>query len=250
MFSLLLAAVVATSTSYIYLPPEVEASSTLVKASSSKVVALTFDDGPYGTSTEKILAILRREHIKATFFVIGKNVEKYPQVMKDIVADGHIVGNHSYNHSIQLQHYSYKVFERNLNHAESIIVKRTGLYPKFFRPPYGLISKTMSDVLAHDGYTSVMWDVDPRDWDPKNSSTTVAASIISTVKPGNIIILHDGHDVHSEYPKHPRENTIEALEMLIDTLEKEGYSFVSLDTLLNKGAYGTTTLISLNKKGV
>jgi peptidoglycan/xylan/chitin deacetylase (PgdA/CDA1 family) len=249
MLSLLLATAFATSTSYIYLPPEIDVNSNL-SATSSKVIALTFDDGPYGTSTEKILAILRREHIKATFFVIGKNVEKYPQVMKDIVADGHVIGNHSYNHSKQLQYYSYRAFEKNLKHAESIIVKKTGLHPKFFRPPYGLMSKTMKSVLKHDGYTSIMWNVDPRDWDSENSSTTVEMSVLSAVKPGSIIILHDGHDIHTEYPKHPRENTINALEMLIDTLEKEGYTFVTLDTLLNKDAYKTTTLVNLKKKHI
>jgi peptidoglycan/xylan/chitin deacetylase (PgdA/CDA1 family) len=196
-----------------------------------KEVALTFDDGPYGTPTSQILNTLEREHVPATFFLIGKNVKKYPSLAKREVADGDLIGNHTYDHAKNLASSTATFFQADLDKAEQIIASTTGIHPTLFRPPYGNISNTMRDVLSKEGYRVVMWDVDTRDWDFANSSTTAVVNrVLSQVKPNSIILLHDGRDTHKGYP---RSNTVNALPIVIADLKAEGYTFVTVDKLLH-----------------
>ena len=197
----------------------------------TKEVALTFDDGPYGTPTSEILSTLETDHVPATFFLIGKNVEEYPSLAKREVADGDLIGNHSYNHSMHLASATDASFQSNLDEAEQIIASTTGVHATFFRPPYGNLSLTMREVLAKEGYTIVMWNVDPRDWDFTNSSTTAVINrVLAHVKNDSIILLHDGRDTHVGYP---RSNTVNALPTLINDLRARGYTFVTVDKLLH-----------------
>ena len=200
-----------------------------------KNIALTFDDGPYGTSTEKILDILKQENIHATFFVIGKNVEKYPDIAKRIVAEGNLIENHSYDHFQDLPDVSTTTFENNIQDAETAIFETTGLKPKLFRPPYGNISAQMYGRLNNEGYKTVMWNVDAADWDYKNSPTKfVEMTIVNDARPNGIIVLHDGRDTQINYP---RDNTINALSYIIEQLKSEGYSFVTVDKIIGSPAY-------------
>jgi len=200
-----------------------------------KNIALTFDDGPYGTSTEKILDILKKENVRATFFVIGKNVEKFSTTTKRIIAEGHLIGNHSYDHAKNLPEMSTSTFKINTEKAESAIFLQTDLKPKIFRPPYGNITPQMYQKLKEAGYTSVLWNVDAKDWDFEHTSTAdIENKIINDTKPNSIILLHDGRDTKINYP---RTNLIDALPVIIEQLKKEGYNFVTVDKLENIKPY-------------
>lgn len=191
-----------------------------------KTIALTFDDGPYGTSTLEILAILQKEHVHATFFLIGKRVEQYPDIAREIVNDGNAVGNHSYDHSMHLTKLASKDFATNLFKAEAAIASTTGIKTKLFRPPYGLLSTTMRSVLKKYNFRIELWNDDPEDWNyPSSTPEKIITVAEKEARPGGIIILHDGRDTHDNYP---RDNTLEALPKLIEDLKAQGYTFVTL----------------------
>ena len=193
-----------------------------------KEIALTFDDGPYGTATADVLSILEREKVHATFFLIGKNVDEYPELAKREVADGDLIGNHSYDHSAKLSSLSAKAFELNLLHTELSIASSTNVSPTIFRPPYGLMSDTMRQVLSKDGFHSYLWTVDMEDWNHNVSSAAIIKGVLEQVRPGSIVLFHDGRDTHVGYP---RDNLINALEPIIDDLKSDGYTFVTVDKL-------------------
>jgi peptidoglycan/xylan/chitin deacetylase (PgdA/CDA1 family) len=200
-----------------------------------KQIALTFDDGPYGTPTVEVLNILKRENIHATFFVIGQNVEKYNDITKEIVADGNVIANHTFNHPRNLAVMPLKEFDSELSKTEKAISSVTNLQPDLFRAPYGNTSSEMLKELAQDKYTLVSWDVDPSDWDySKSTPDIIEKTIFTEAKPNAIILLHDGRDTHIDYP---RDNLIKALPKVIETLQKEGYTFVTVDKLLGVSAY-------------
>ena len=197
-------------------------------ATSTKLVALTFDDGPYGTSTAKILDILKEKSVHATFFIIGKNSLKFPQEVRRELAEGHQIGNHSNDHSMTLAKMTAHEFKRNLDTAEDAITSVSKTTPTLFRPPYGSLSETMKTVLRLGGYSTVLWNVDPEDWDSTHSNDQIVKSVVSAVKPGSIILMHDGRDTHVNYP---RDNTIGALPVIIDQLRAKGYQFVFIDQI-------------------
>jgi len=200
-----------------------------------KQIALTFDDGPYGTPTIEVLSILKKENVHATFFVIGQNVEKYPEITKEIVANGNIIANHTYNHPEDLTKVSLKEFYSEISKTEDAIFSVTHLWTGLFRAPYGNTSPEMLKELEKDDYTLVGWDVDPVDWDySKSTPELIEKTVLEEVKPGAIIIFHDGRDTHINYP---RGNLIKALPKTIEALKKEGYTFVTVDKLLNIKAY-------------
>ncbi len=200
-----------------------------------KDIALTFDDGPYGTSTEEVLAILNREHIHATFFLIGKNVLEFPAEARDELADGDIIGNHSYDHSEYLAQMAPAEFADNLTEAETAIASTTGVFPRFFRAPYGNTSPALLRELSDKGYVFVSWNSDPRDWDYANSpSDQILKTVLASATPNGIILLHDGRDVLKNYP---RDNMIAALPQIIASLKSEGYTFVTLEALLHQTPY-------------
>jgi len=200
-----------------------------------KQVALTFDDGPYGAPTIEILNILKNENVNATFFVIGENVKKYPEIAKEIVADGNVIANHSYDHPKNMDTLSLKQFNKELGATEDAIFSATDLRPLLFRAPYGKISPEMITDLGENNYTLVRWTVDPEDWNyPKSPTDLIEKTVLEQAKPYSIILFHDGRDTHINYPRY---NTIEALPNIIETLKKEGYSFTTIDKLLEVNAY-------------
>ena len=206
----------------------------------AKQIALTFDDGPYGTSTSQILHILEREHVPATFFLIGKNVEMHPEQVQREIQDGDTIGNHSYSHSRTLPTMSSSTLRGDISHAQQAIIHALGTstapshIPHLFRPPYSSTSPAMIAEIHQEGYVMAGWNIDPVDWDNANSSTTIAMSVISHAKSDGIVILHDGHEIGTDYS---RENTIEALPAIIDSLRKQGYTFVTIDKILGTQPY-------------
>jgi len=205
---------------------------------STKLVALTFDDGPYGEATNQILDILKKEKVHATFFVVGMNVEKYPAITKRIVNEGHVIGNHSYSHSKSLSKMPSVEFQTDVRHAEDLIVSATGLRPHYFRPPFEMHTPGMDQQLKDMGYVVVLWDVGGRDYDQDTSSQTILEKIIANILMGKkrdwIILLHDGRDVQIGYP---RQNVIQALPKIIKQLKKWGYRFVTLEQIIHQSPY-------------
>ncbi len=193
-----------------------------------RVVALTFDDGPNGPFTDAVLDILRREGVKATFFLIGMNARLYPEVAARIARDGHVIGNHTDSHpaGFALRPARYQRVE--IDRAEESIHAVTGVYPHLFRPPQGIRSPWMMQVLAKDSLVTVTWDEAPGDWLPY-SAAQLAAYTVAHAHPGAIILLHDGLNLS----RHPdRSATVDALATIIDRLREEGYSFVTVPELL------------------
>ena len=191
-----------------------------------KIVALTFDDGPNGKYTQQVIDILDREGVKATFFLIGKNVETYPEIAKEIAVHGHAIGNHSYTHPWLLPLEKKKSILQEVDKAEAAIYKATGESPRLFRPPHGLRSFWMDDIIRREGYTIFTWDDMTKDYLQGTCEKKIARRILSNIHPGSIIVLHDG--VNLEHGIN-RENMIEALPEIIRELKKEGYEFVTLD---------------------
>ncbi len=189
--------------------------------SKKKVVALTFDDGPHPVYTTRIIDILRAKDVRATFFVVGREIEKYPDVLKAEAAAGSEVDNHSYSHP-QLSVETVLDLSNEINRTNEIIFGITGRRPAFFRPPKGLLNDNVFAAADAAGMDVVFWSASlERDAsvDAKVNVTRLAAEI----KPGSIILAHDGGG--------DREKTVEALPYLIDELRNKGYEFVTLEEL-------------------
>lgn len=189
-----------------------------------KKVALTFDDGPHYKYTEQILDILKKYGVKATFFVIGVNAEKYPQKVKRISDEGHEIGNHTYSH-LNLKELDEKEIRQELIKGERIIEKITAKKPKLLRPPGGTYSDTVVKTASEMGCDVILWSQDTRDW-AHTPADKIACGIIDNVKGGDIVLFHDFVS--------PDTPTPEALEKIIPQLLKSGYKFVTVSELIGK----------------
>lgn len=188
-----------------------------------KTVALTFDDGPNGIYTQQVLDILDQNKVKATFFLIGENVQRYPTLAREIAQKGHQIGNHSFDHIWLLPFKSPTRIISEVNKTEAIITAITGAKPNLFRPPHGWRSPWMIKAVSQEGYKVVNWDDSAQDYLPMVSSGTIARRIIGRVRPGSIIDLHDGFNLDHGAN---RQNMVGALDIIIKSLKNEGYRFV------------------------
>jgi peptidoglycan/xylan/chitin deacetylase (PgdA/CDA1 family) len=202
--------------------------------SSQRVVALTFDDGPNEPYTSEILDILARYDVKATFFVIGRNVELYPETAKHIIAEGHVLGNHSYNHNAN--HALTQYGARDLKLAEVAIYGVVGVKPHLYRPPHGKKTPWELQQVKRDGLIEVTWSVSTNELKAK-SPEQMAQKIVSKTEPGAIILLHDGYGTEHDDSNADKSVTVEALPLIIEKLQIEGYKFVTVPELLNVPAY-------------
>jgi peptidoglycan/xylan/chitin deacetylase (PgdA/CDA1 family) len=182
----------------------------------NKYIALTFDDGPSPSTTPRLLNILERENIHATFFVIGNLAARNPQILSRMVADGHVVGSHSWSHS-DLSKMSSSGIINDLTKTANAIKAATGSEPTLLRPPYGAVSRTLQNS---SNLPLILWSVDTRDWESRNVNS-IYNIVVRNVKSGSIILFHD------IYP-----TTITAVERLIPALKKAGYTFVTVPELL------------------
>lgn len=185
-----------------------------------KVVALTFDDGPVNTTTPEILAILKEKDVKATFFVVGEQVKRFPALVLQEIAEGHEVGNHTYSHP-SLTKLRKQSIEDELDKTEKEILN-VAPKPNFFRPPEGAYNNTILSIARQNEYILILWSIDPYDW-RYPSVGKIVSSILQEVEPGSIILLHDG-----KYPS----PTPEAVWFIIDSLKSRGYQFVTISELL------------------
>lgn len=193
-----------------------------------KLVALTFDDGPNGPSTNAVLRILRDNGIHATFFLIGANVRAYPDMARRIVNEGNAIGNHSYSHPVFLAVQPPREQDRQIDLAEKIIEETTGVHCVLFRPPHGFKSPWLLHAVQSRGMVSVEWAEDSADWTSAKSEKIIA-NVLNKVRPGDIILLHDGMDlIHGA----DRRETLQALPLIIKKLKDHGYRFVTIPELI------------------
>ncbi|MGZ9584206.1 polysaccharide deacetylase family protein [Paenibacillus marinisediminis] len=192
-----------------------------------KKVALTFDDVPDRTVTPVILDILKEHGIQATFFIEGHRAKANPDMIKRMVAEGHIIGNHSYDHPL-LTKTTMSSFVKQIQNTETIISNITGYKPRFFRPPFGEITEEQLQWAGDHGYIVVNWDVDSNDWRGIPSSR-VEQNIMSQVSSGSIILQHAGGGGKPGY----LQNTVQALPKVIRQLREQNYQFVTLPDLLH-----------------
>lgn len=195
-----------------------------------KLIALSFDDGPNEPYTSQALAILKRYNVKATFFVVGKNVEYYPDAARQIVAEGHILGNHTYDHRVST---ALVEWQSQLNMAQDSIIRITGVKPRLFRPPFGQKTPWELEDIQSRGFVTVAWSISANDPNAP-SSGTIAQRIISKAHPGGIILLHDGKETKHGWN---RSRTMDALPTIIETLQARGYTFVTIPELLDIPGY-------------
>ncbi|MFD1426674.1 peptidoglycan/xylan/chitin deacetylase (PgdA/CDA1 family) [Kroppenstedtia sanguinis] len=192
-----------------------------------KRVALTFDDGPDRIYTPQILDILKREKVAATFFVVGKEVNRNGDMAQRIVSEGHVIANHTWNH-LQLPRQSDKLVDAELIRTVQAVKKATGKEMSLMRPPYGAV-KGKEKRIAQTGHRIINWDVDTNDWRPGRSSQQILATVKEQVVPGSIVLMHSGGG--------NRSATVQALPQIIRDLKQQGYEFVTVDQLLDIPAY-------------
>lgn len=193
-----------------------------------KQAALTFDDGPDATWTPQILEILREKHVKATFFVIGSQAQKYPEMLRQLYSDGHTIGNHTQNH-LNLVKLDPPKIDEEIEQSSFIIREIIGKTPRLIRPPYGFHNTAVDNAVYGKGGIIVLWSLDTKDWMGPDAKT-IKASILPKMQNGYIILQHDG-----ENPK--LTGSVQVLPDIIDDLKAKGYSFVTIDKLLNVEAY-------------
>ncbi|MDB9493719.1 polysaccharide deacetylase family protein [Spirulina major CS-329] len=188
--------------------------------SGKKVIALTFDDGPSEKYTNDILYILEQHGVKATFFLLGRNVQNFPARAKQVHLKGHAVANHSWSHPYAKQSPASSASQ--IDNTDVWIERATGVKPKFFRPPGGYLHTGLAEYAAQKGQVVAMWSADSKDY--YASAPSMVKRILKEATPGGIVLLHDGGG--------DRTQTVIALPTIIKNLQQQGYEFVTLPELL------------------
>lgn len=184
------------------------------KDSSEKVLYLTFDDGPVPEATGFVLQELAKYNAKATFFCIGSNVEKHPDILNEVISSGHAIGNHTQDHPEGWKTDTSDYIANTLMAEEKIKAHNT---PKLFRPPYGRIKRAQGRKLRALGYRVIMWDVVAKDWLQTITKEACLANIIDNASNRSIIVMHDSMKAHN--------NVRYILPRLLDHFSKDGYKF-------------------------
>lgn len=201
-----------------------------------KVVALTFDDGPSSAWTPKILDELKRAKIKATFFMLGEHVARYPEIARRVAQEGHEIENHSYTHHV-LIYYKMDELEREIKDAQDIIRKVTGQTTKFFRPPKAWLTGREKKEIQRLGYKTVLWTLNSKDWVTFHAKQ-IRGYILRYIQPGDIILFHDSGGVFTTEGG-DRKQTVKTIFRLAEQLKERGYRFVTINELLRmKGKNG------------
>lgn len=185
-----------------------------------KLLALTFDDGPHPIFTEKLLALLKAEDVKATFFVVGKMVEKNPQLLKEIADDGHLVGNHTFSH-VTLTKIPMNEVRAEYEACNDVIENTINQRPRFCRPPGGDYDRQVVKAATEQGLTTVLWTDDPGDY-ASPGTHIIEMKTLDRMSNGGIILLHDGI-----------QQTLDVLPQIIQYAKSHGYRFVTVDELMN-----------------
>lgn len=189
----------------------------------SKLVALTFDDGPWPQSTQAILDVLDEHEVRATFFMLGGRVQRNPDLVRKMARDGHLLGAHSVSHR-PFSRIKSKEVRQQIVRGRRIIRKASGVDTPWLRPPYGSMNSGAWRAVRKEGARVVLWDVDSNDW-KKPGAKKITRAVVKRVKPGSIVLLHDGGG--------DRTQTVEALPGIIEGLKNKGYAFVTVEDLVD-----------------
>ncbi len=188
--------------------------------SDGKYVAITFDDGPHATVTPRVLDTLKEHNALATFYMLGSQIDYYPEMAKRVADEGHELADHTMSHKF-LPKLSYAEIEAEIQQSNDNMEAATGLLPKSLRPPYGAFNDNVKAIAAEKDLPIIMWSVDSLDWKYRNVDS-IHSRVMSAVHPGAIILLHDIH-----------ATTADALPGLLTALENEGYEMVTVSQLLD-----------------
>lgn len=181
----------------------------------TKQIAITFDDGP-SLYTEELLDGLMKRNVKASFFLIGKKVEEFPDIVKREKEEGHLIGNHTYNH-VDISKVSEEVAKEELGKTDQALKKILGEGTIYVRPPFGIRQKKLEEELD---LIPVMWSIDPLDWTTENV-TEIVNKVVTEADENDIILMHDCY-----------KSSVEAALRIIDILQKEDFEFVTVEELL------------------
>lgn len=187
----------------------------------SNSVYLTFDDGPDGEVTPRILDILESYNVKGNFFFLGENVKMYPEVVKRTFDGGHFIGNHSYSHP-DLTTLSPEAIKDELEKTEEVISSITGKRTTAMRPPYGASNETVIKVIKESNSVSILWSIDTLDWS-KREVSSILKNVTDNLRPGDIILMHSNGD---------KGVTADALPSIIEAIKEKGYKISTLDKLV------------------
>jgi peptidoglycan/xylan/chitin deacetylase (PgdA/CDA1 family) len=195
-----------------------------------KKVAITFDDGPSAVWTPQILDALQEAGVKATFFMLGHHVHKYPQIARRVAAEGHSIGNHGYAHKVML-YYTVPEIEEEILYTEQVIRQVTGVTTRYFRPPKAWLRRKIKKAIQTMGYEIVLWSLNSKDWVTFHHKHMVRY-LISQVKSGDILLFHDSGNVFRREGG-DRAQTVAAIPLLVAELKARGFTFVTIDELLS-----------------
>lgn len=193
-------------------------------------LALTFDDGPDPVYTNELLDVLKENNIKASFFVVGSQAEQYPDIIRRIHEEGHLIGVHNYVHRSNWLMAPWQV-KQGIEKTADLVEKMTGRRPRYYRPPWGLLN--LMDFSIRKDYRIILWSVMADDWRSKGGEKKVIHRLQEQIKPGAIILLHDCGVTWGADEAAPR-NTIEALRQLLPELSKKGFSLLRVDEMLDE----------------
>lgn len=196
----------------------------LKSPTNDKLIALTFDDGPWENTTPEILQILQQHQVKATFFWVGQAVQAHPDLAKQVVAAGHAIGNHTWHHWYKQMNAATAKSE--IERTSDLIYKTTGVKTDLFRPPGGYLNNGLAAYAKSQKQTVVMWSLTSADTDPRAKPQVFVKNVLKGAKPGYIVLMHDGGG--------DRRRTVQALPQIIIGLKQQGYKFVTVPELLNQ----------------
>ncbi len=238
LIAFLLTLVVAVSAVYLwpqrFILPKLFGTAVFCVETPEKLVALTFDDGPDPQYTPAIADLLKRYQARATFFVLGRRGQEQLAILKDLMAAGHELGNHTFNHP-DLNFSLPPTVQEEIGQTDAVLKQVQYPDPVYVRPPYGRAGLTVTSTVKPLGRTLIMWDIDLMDW-ASRPVATMAADLEQQLKPGAIILLHDaiaGADPGD--PRVNRQNTVALVENILTAYGTQGYRFVTVSELLATG---------------
>jgi peptidoglycan/xylan/chitin deacetylase (PgdA/CDA1 family) len=189
----------------------------------SRLLALTYDDGPHPRNTPALLNVLARHSVRATFFLIGDHVVREPQLAREVSSAGHVIANHTLHHPSLIFCPPARV-RRELSECERVLADNVGEHSRLWRPPYGKRLPHVMRVAQRMGLEAIMWSIDAKDW-ALRTAEDVEKRVSSRICGGDVILLHDGGG--------ERLYTVEATDRLIRRLKNEGYDFVTVPEMMN-----------------
>jgi peptidoglycan/xylan/chitin deacetylase (PgdA/CDA1 family) len=195
----------------------------------TKQIALTYDDGPNDPHTLRLLEVFAKHGVHATFFLIGRYVQQRPDVVREIVKAGHVVGNHTFTHPLLIFKSTTEV-RKELSDCRSALHDAVGEHSDLFRPPFGGRRPAVLGIVRELGFQPVMWNVTGYDWNAPPSAV-IERKVVKQIRGGDVILLHDGG--HKQLGA-DRSQTVLATENLIKRYKQEGYEFVTIPKMMQK----------------